>query len=150
MRTMTEELDAEKWVDFFNGLAGRGAASLVAVEVIGERATDQGNGMQWPLQAIAYDPDGDVLEVAVAGRGAGSAVVLRHFIAEPRTIEVEDLGSLLPATILVDDASGVRTQIRLFRAPTAGAEGGSRVTCGAAGRRHRGLRRAPSLRSAEN
>jgi hypothetical protein len=133
----TQELGAEKWVDFFNGLAAREGASSVAVEVVSEREPDQRYGMRRPLQAIAYNAEGDVLELAVGASGADRSVVLRHFIPEPRRINIEHSDSARPATILVDDRSGVRTRIRLFDAPTAQPQRRPDIACRAAGRRHR-------------
>jgi hypothetical protein len=40
--------------------------------------------------------------------------VLRHFISNPQTISIEQSGDLAPKAILVTDATGVRTLIRLI------------------------------------
>ncbi|MGC2372330.1 MAG: hypothetical protein WA484_00500 [Solirubrobacteraceae bacterium] len=44
-------------------------------------------------------------------------VLLHHFIASPQAISVEESGPLNPRAILVTDASGARTLIRLFDPP---------------------------------
>jgi hypothetical protein len=105
------ELRADRWADYFGGLAAR--AGLVAVEVMRKRPCEQRAGMPWRLRAIGYDPVADVLEIAVGDRG-GEAVVLRHFISGPRTITVEQGPPAWPLSILVQDTSGVRTRIRLL------------------------------------
>jgi hypothetical protein len=45
-------------------------------------------------------------------------VLLRHFISRPQTIAIEETGTVAPSAILVTDADGQRTLIRLFE-PTA-------------------------------
>jgi Family of unknown function (DUF5335) len=115
MRTTTQELRADRWARYFVGLAADRDPQLVSVAVIGERPAEQRHGAPWRLQAIGYDPIADVLEVAVGDRGIGEALVLRHFISAPRTITVEQAGLPWPVAILVEDASGARTRIRLVR-----------------------------------
>jgi hypothetical protein len=45
-------------------------------------------------------------------------VLLRHFISDPQTISIEESSPLRPAAILVTDAGGVRTLIRVSEAAT--------------------------------
>jgi hypothetical protein len=118
MNTTTRELQADRWADYFGGLAAGRGDRLVSVEVMRERTCEQRYGKPWQLRAIGYDPVADVLGVAVGERRAGEAVVLRHFISGPRTITVEQVASPWPMAILVQDTSGVRTRIRVVpRAP---------------------------------
>jgi Family of unknown function (DUF5335) len=118
MSTATQQLDAEKWAEYFDSIAPGIDGLLVTIEVMSEQLGDQLDVEQLPLQAIGYDPKDDVLEVAVGGRGIRYPVLLRHFISNPRTVSVEESSPLSPTAILVTDASGVRTLIRLFE-PTA-------------------------------
>lgn len=117
MRTTTEELKAEQWMSFFAELASSCEAPLVAVEVVDERLSTRADGTLRPLQEIGYDPKDAVLRVAVGGRHGGDGVALRHFISEPHTITIEESGALHPTAIVVDDASGIRTRIRLLDRP---------------------------------
>lgn len=114
MSTTTEELTAEKWVEYFDSIARNIDGHLVTIEVMSEELGDQTDVERLPLQAIGYDPKDNLLEVSVGGRGIRYPVVLRHFISDPQTISVEESGQLAPKAILVTDASGVRTLIRLF------------------------------------
>jgi len=117
MSTTTEELGAEKWMEYFDSLTPSVEGMLVTIEVMSEELGDQVDVERLPLQSIGYDPKDNMLEVAVGGRGVGHPVLARHFISSPQTISIEGSGSLTPTAILVTDASGVRTLIRLFEPP---------------------------------
>jgi hypothetical protein len=116
MSARTQQLPAEKWVEYFDSIASRVEGLPVTIEVMSEQLGDQTDVERLPLQAIGYDPRDNVLEVSVGGRSTRYPVVLRHFISSPQAISVEDSGPLRPSAILVEDASGVRTLIRLFEA----------------------------------
>jgi hypothetical protein len=116
MSARTQQLPAEQWVEYFDSITPRVEGLLVTIEVMSEELGDQTDVEQLPLRAIGYDRKDDVLEVAVGGRGTRLPVVLRHLISGPQAISVEDSGPLNPSAILVEDASGVRTLIRLFAA----------------------------------
>ena len=114
MNTTTSELGAESWVEYFDSIAPSIEGLLVTIEVMSEALGDQLDVERLPLQTIGYDPKDNMLEVAVGGRGVRYPVLLRHFISSPQTISVEESAPLNPTAILVTDASGVRTLIRLF------------------------------------
>jgi len=114
MSTPTQELDTERWHEYFDSLTPNVEGMLVTIEIMDEQAGDQIDVERMPLQAISYDPRDDVLEVALGGRGVRYPVVLRHFISSPRTISVEEASSITPTAVLVTDGDGVRTLIRLF------------------------------------
>ena len=114
MNTTTHELGAESWMEYFDSIAPSIESLLVTIEVMSEALGDQLDVERLPLQTIGYDPKDNILEVAVGGRGVRYPVLLRHFISSPQTISVEESGPLNPTAILVTDASGVRTLIRLF------------------------------------
>ncbi len=114
MSTTTRELDPEQWVEYFDSIAPSIDGLLVTIEVMSEQLGDQVDVERLPLQAIGYDPKDNVLEVSVGGRSVRYPVVLRHFISSPQTISIEESGSLSPRAILVTDAGGARTLIRLF------------------------------------
>ncbi|MFI4984595.1 MAG: DUF5335 family protein [Solirubrobacterales bacterium] len=114
MSPITEELAAERWAEYFDAFARRSDGLLVTIEVMSEELGDQTDVERLPLQAIGYDPRDNVLEVSVGGRSTRYPVVLRHFIWSPQTISVEGADRSSPRAILVTDASGVRTLIRLF------------------------------------
>lgn len=114
MSTTTQELDADRWHEYFDSLTPSIEGMLATIEVMDAQEGDQIDAERIPVQAISYDPRDDVLEVAVGGRGLRYPVVLRHFISSPRTISVEESSSITPTAILVTDGDGVRTLIRLF------------------------------------
>ena len=114
----TRELSPEEWVEYFDSIAPRIDGLLVTIEVMSEQLGDQVDVERLPLQAIGYDPKDSVLEIAVGGRGLRFPVLLRHFISDPQAISVEESGPLSPVAILVTDASGAKTLIRLLEAAT--------------------------------
>jgi hypothetical protein len=118
MSITTRELPAERWVEYFDEIASSVEGLLVTIEVMSERLGDQLDVERLPLQTIGYDHNDNMLEIAVGGRGTRYPVVLRHFISRPETISVEESGSPVPSAILVTDASGDRTLIRLFEPAT--------------------------------
>jgi Family of unknown function (DUF5335) len=116
MSSTTQELAAEKWVEYFDSIAPGTDGLLVTIEVMSEELGDQVDVERLPLQAMNYDPKDNMLEISVGGRSTRYPVVLRHFISSPQTISIEESGPLSPRAILVTDADGVRTLIRLFSA----------------------------------
>jgi hypothetical protein len=121
MSTTTQKLAAEEWVEYFDSIASSTDGQLVTIEVMSEELGVQTDVERLPLQAIGYDPKDNVLEVAVGGRSTRYPVVLRHFISNPQAISVEDVGRAAPSAILVTEASGTRTLIRLFEPVALGA-----------------------------
>jgi Family of unknown function (DUF5335) len=117
MSTTTQELDAAKWHEYFDTVTPVIEGKHVTIEVMDEQVGDQFDAERIPLEAISYDPKDDVLEVALGGRGTRFPVVLRHFISNPQTISVEEENSVTPTAVLVKDASGARTLIRLYEPP---------------------------------
>ena len=115
MNATTQELGAERWAEYFDSIAHSIEGLLVTIEVMSEQLGDQIDVERLPLQTIGYDHKDNVLEVAVGGRTPRYPVVLRHFISSPQTITVEESGQATPSAILVTDASGDRTLIRLFK-----------------------------------
>lgn len=117
MTTATRELAAGEWGEYFDSIASSIEGRLVTMEVMSGELGDQVDVERLPLETIGYDHKDCVLEVAVGGRGPQYPVLLRHFISNPQTISVEETeqsGKATPSAILVTDASGVRTLIRLF------------------------------------
>src|SRR5215472_16918295 len=114
MSASTREPERSSWPKYFDSVTASIEGTLVTVEVMGEQLGDQTDVERLPVQAISYDPRDDVLEVAVGGRGTRYPVVLRHFVSSPTAISVEETPEGGPSAILVTDAGGVRTLIRLF------------------------------------
>jgi hypothetical protein len=108
------QLDAGRWAEYLDTLTRTLEGSLVTIEVMSEEIGDQIDVERLPLQAIGYDRKDDVLEVAVGGRSPRFPVVLRHLISSPRAISVEERDSSRPSAILVTDADGLCTLVRVF------------------------------------
>jgi hypothetical protein len=127
MSTTTQDLRREQWVDYFHALACRalmpeGSAPLVTVEVIGERPDNQQSLACWRLRKIGYRAEDDVIEIAVRACSADGDLALRLFIAGPRAITLLEHEPLDLTAMVVDDASGIRTSIRLFAGSPASSE----------------------------
>jgi hypothetical protein len=110
----TQELAAERWMEYFESVAPNIDGLLVTIEVMSDELGDQLDVERLPVQAIGYDPKDNQLEVSVGGRGARYPVALHHFISDPQEISVEESGPQRPKSILVKDAGGARTLIRLY------------------------------------
>lgn len=121
MSTNTRELERADWSAYFDSIASNIEGMLATIELMGEQLGDQTDVERLPVQAIGYDPRDDVLEIAVGGRGTRYPVVLRHFVSKPTAISVEEPLEGRPSAILVTDASGLRTLVRLFEPGMLGA-----------------------------
>ncbi len=117
MSATTRELAAHSWADYFDSITASIEGLLVTVEVMSDELGDQVDVERLPLQTLGYDHKDNVLEIGVGGRAPRYPVVFRHFISEPETISVEESEGLAPSAILVTDAGGARTLIRLFEPP---------------------------------
>jgi hypothetical protein len=120
MSGTTEQLAAERWVEYFDSIAGRIEGRLATIEIMSEELGDQTDVERLPLQAVGYDPKDNVLEIAVGGRGTRYPVVLRHFISDPQAISIQQSEPSAPSAILVTDTDGTRTLLKLFEPAALG------------------------------
>lgn len=103
----TRKLEKQQWHAFFDRVTKMLEGKQTEIEVASLRLGDQ-IGAEWlPLIGITYDPNDDIVEVALEG--------LDHLITRPREIYVED-GSNGVAALEVVDADDVKQIIR-FRDP---------------------------------
>jgi hypothetical protein len=111
MTTERFKLPSSNWVEYFISIALSRDRWLATVELPPQplNADDTEPGRR--LHAIGYDPSADELEIRVGG-GPRRSSPLRYFISAPRAITIDQFQH--GRAILVDDASGVRTLIRLF------------------------------------
>jgi hypothetical protein len=77
MSITTHTLDAGQWLEYFESIGSALDGSLVTIEVMDEQIGDQVEAERLPLQAIGYDPNDNVMEIAVGGRGLRYPVLLR-------------------------------------------------------------------------
>jgi hypothetical protein len=113
IRTGILELDVAEWVEYFNSLAVGDGRWLATVELSPQPLNGQQSDSGRRLHAISYDTSVDELEIRVGGGPRRSSPV-RYFVSSPHTITLEEFPH--GRAILVDDARGVRTLIRLFDA----------------------------------
>jgi hypothetical protein len=105
------QLPTSNWVEYFISIALSRDRWLATVELPPQPLNGDDTEPGRRLHAIGYDPNTDELEIRVGG-GPRRSSPLRYFISAPRTITIEQFQH--GKAILVDDASGVRTLIRLF------------------------------------
>ena len=127
---MTRKLDKAQWRPFLDIISKLLEAKQAEIEVALLALGDQVQAEWLPLIGIAYDPNDDVVEVALDG--------LDHLIYRPREIYLENGGGGLTSLEIVD-ANGVRQIVKLkdqllLPAPTC-----RRCTSGAPLRRRKAL-----------
>jgi hypothetical protein len=102
-------LERGEWSEYFRSLA-RESRHLLATVGFPNAEPDHRDGPPRPLQSIRYDPSADEVEVVVAIGGRPRAT-LRYFISAPRSITVEELGTV--KAVCIADAIGSRTLVCL-------------------------------------
>ncbi len=129
-RTRARVLAPCDWPSFFGSIACGRDHLVAAVALLHDGAAEQtGHAASRGdrLRSIGYDGERDLLELAVGG--IARAAALRYFIRSPQRVSVDQRARQL--TIVVRDASGARTVIRIERAAVL-AGGVSRVPAGTA------------------
>src|SRR5215471_4447014 len=100
----TRKLDKKQWRTFFDRVSTTLEGKEAEIEIASLRLGDQVEAEWLPLLGIAYDPNDDIVEVALEG--------LDHLIPKPRDIYVEDAPSGLVALEIVD-AEDVKQIVKL-------------------------------------
>jgi hypothetical protein len=90
----TRKLDKKQWRTFFDTVSQLLEAKEAEIEVASLRLGDQMQAEWLPLHGITYDPNDDVVEVALDG--------LDHLIPSPREIYVQDGTAGLESLEIVD------------------------------------------------
>jgi hypothetical protein len=107
------KLDKKQWRTFFDGVSKTLLGKQAEVEIASLRLGDQVAAQWLPVLGIAYDPNDDIVEVALEG--------LDHLIQKPREIHVDDGPEGLAALEIVD-ADDVKQIVKLrspLRLPAA-------------------------------
>jgi hypothetical protein len=107
----------EDWHEYFNSIALNRESLLATVALPVGRVNSRPDDRRRQLHSIRYDSTADEIEVVVAYGALGEAA-LRYFVSGPRSIIVQEFDHT--KVIVVDDASGAQTLIRLFD-PARGA-----------------------------
>jgi len=100
----TRKLDKKEWHAFFDGVTTTLEGKQAEIEVASLRLGDQVQAEWLPLIGITYDPEDDIVEVALEG--------LDHLIPKPREIYVEDGTEGIVALEIVD-ADDIRQIVKL-------------------------------------
>ena len=100
----TRKLDKKEWQTFFDGVTRMLEGKQAEIEVASLRLGDQIQAEWLPLIGITYDPQDDLVEVALEG--------LDHMIPKPRAISVED-GPKGIISLEIVDADDVRQIVKL-------------------------------------
>jgi hypothetical protein len=90
----TRKLDKKEWRSFFDRFSTTLDGKQAEIEVVSLRLGDQVQADWLPLLGIAYDPNDDIVEVALQG--------LDHLIPKPREVYVEERAGSLAALEIVD------------------------------------------------
>jgi Family of unknown function (DUF5335) len=100
----TRKLDNRQWRTFFDRVSKTVMGKQAEIEVASLRLGDQVEARWLPLLGMTYDPNDDIVEMALEG--------LDHLIPKPREIFVEDDAAGLAALEIID-ADGVRQIVKL-------------------------------------
>jgi hypothetical protein len=100
----TRKLDKKEWRTFFDRLSTTLEGQEAEIEVVSLRLGDQVEADWLPLLGIAYDPNDDVVEVALED--------LDHLIPKPRDIYVAD-GPTGVVALEIVDADDVKQIVKL-------------------------------------
>jgi hypothetical protein len=101
---MIRKLEKAQWRSYFDTLSKLLEAKEAEIEVASLDLGDQVQAKWLPFLGIAYDPEDDVVEVALED--------LDHMIYRPREIYVDDeVGGL--TSIEIEDASGAKQIVKL-------------------------------------
>ena len=90
----TRKLDKKEWRSFFDRFSTTLDGKQAEIEVVSLRLGDQVEAHWLPLLGIAYDPNDDIVEVALEG--------LDHLIPKPREVYLEEGAGGLAALEIVD------------------------------------------------
>jgi hypothetical protein len=109
------EVARSEWADYFAALSALAAGARTTVEVLPCASAAHGVAPDWVLQGCRYDSAEDLLELTLLAAGTMNPA-LRCFVSAPREVIARE--SQLERPILVRDAAGAQTLVRLRRAPT--------------------------------
>ena len=100
----TRKLDKRQWRTVFDRLSKTLEGKQAEIEVVSLCLGDQVEAEWLPLHGITYDPNNDLVEVALEG--------LDHMIRKPRKVFLEDQSQELMSLEIVD-ADGTKQVIKL-------------------------------------
>ncbi|GAA1762546.1 DUF5335 family protein [Luedemannella helvata] len=86
----TDTVDRADWAAALEQVTARHAGDLVTIELLDETYGDLSEAERIPLSSVTYDPRDDVVIVAVGGNSPRYPVMLRHFVAHPTDIDIDE------------------------------------------------------------
>jgi hypothetical protein len=105
-------IEQSQWSEYLAELTRQAEGYDVSIEVLAPDLGDQVAVRLARLSALAFDPR-EGIAVAVSDP-EGHDELLRHVVAQPTRLEATDeIG--VPNTLLVEDAGGVKTLVRLLQ-----------------------------------
>ena len=109
-------LAPDDWPAFLDAVSDEMAGSPVIVDVT---STDRPRAVvaRGVLQVLLYDPRSDVIEVAVRTPTPHRISVVRHRVSRPTGVASDSAKGLLPSHVLIEDADGDMTRVRLLPSP---------------------------------
>lgn len=116
MDASSREIGKQAWASYLTRVAQEHRDLRISIEIVGG---DVGHGVEasdLQLEDLVYDERSDELEVAGSRRADGTRQVLRHFVSQPRSVWVEEVAGE-PASIEIDHGDGLKTLVRMSRAP---------------------------------
>jgi hypothetical protein len=113
----TRELAPEGWSEYLDAVSRELLNAPVSIEIIAKPGPSRVQAAHLALQALTYDHQDGVFEVAAARGGTQLPGILRHMVDHPARIEVDNRTMLAPMKISVDGQDGVRTVITIEREP---------------------------------
>jgi hypothetical protein len=118
-RVLTRMVDArnkvprEQWESTLDQATWRHDGDYVTIEVLDPKLGDQLEVERLPFRYISYDRRDDTVVIAVGGTTANLPVVLRHLIAKPTTVSIDDTAE--PPSMLITDTDSTSTLVTFYR-----------------------------------
>lgn len=105
------KIDREEWESALDQHTWRHEGDYVTIEVLDPSFGDQLEVERLPFRYVSYDRRDDTVVIAVGGTTAD--VVLRHLIAKPAIVSIDE--DLEPPSMLIIDADSTSTLITFYR-----------------------------------
>ncbi|MET7283697.1 DUF5335 family protein [Kribbella sp. NPDC005582] len=105
------KIDREEWESALDQHTWRHEGDYVTIEVLDPSLGDQLEVERLPFRYVSYDRRDDTVVIAVGGTTAD--VVLRHLIAKPATVSIDE--DLEPPSLLIIDADSTSTLVTFYR-----------------------------------
>lgn len=113
MHDHSSSLPNSDWQQFLADLTKEHERHDVVVELLDQQFGDEVEVQGLPLSSIEYDPNDDVVVVAVSGRDGRHPIVLRHLVEHPQRILADSHWPGATVALDIVDAEGNHTVVTL-------------------------------------